>query len=142
MLAAMGGVNLIYGLGMLDLGMTFSYEQLIIDNEIAGKINRVLQGITVNDATLSVDVIANVQPGGTFLGERHTVDFMKSESSQADIFDRNMRSTWDAEGQTDVRDRAKMRAQQILNEHKPIPLEQDAQDEIRAIIVKTEKELL
>ena len=51
----MAGVNLIYGLGMLDLGMTFSYEQLIIDNEIAGMVNRVLKGVRVTDDSLELD---------------------------------------------------------------------------------------
>ncbi len=142
MLAAMGGVNLIYGLGMLDLGMTFSYEQLLIDNEIATMINRVLRGISVNDATLAVDVIAEVGCGGTFLGEEHTIEYMKSESSQARLFDRTMRSVWDSAGQTDVRDRAQKMAQQIINEHKPVPLEKDVADKIRSIIVEAEKELL
>lgn len=142
MLAAMGGVNLIYGLGMLDLGMTFSYEQLLIDNEIAMMINRVLRGINVNDATLAVDVIAEVGCGGTFLGEEHTIEFMKAESSQAQLFDRTMRSQWDAAGQTDVKERASKKAQEILTEHKPIPLEKDVADKIRDIIVEAEKELL
>jgi trimethylamine--corrinoid protein Co-methyltransferase len=138
----MGGVNLIYGLGMLDLGMTFSYEQLVIDAEIATMVNRVLRGIEVSDATLAVDVINEVQPGGTFLGEQHTIDFMKSESSQTKLFDRTMRSSWAAAGETDVKERANAMVQKILTEHKPTPLEQDAADKIRAIIVEAEKELL
>ena len=142
MLSAMGGINLIYGLGMLDLGMTFSYEQLIIDNEIAGMINRVLYGIPVNDATLAVDVIHEVGPGGTYLGEDHTLEFMRSESSLANLFDRNNRANWDAAGQTDVRDRAHVKAQEILNEYKPVPLEKDVADKIRSIISEAEKELL
>ncbi|HED24136.1 MAG TPA: [trimethylamine--corrinoid protein] Co-methyltransferase, partial [Firmicutes bacterium] len=34
MLAAQGGANLIYGAGMLELGVTFDFAQLLIDNEI------------------------------------------------------------------------------------------------------------
>ena len=127
---------------MLDLGKTFSYEQLVIDNEIAGMVNRVLRGITVNDATLAAEVIMAVKPGGTFLGEQHTIDFMRTESSQVDIFDRTMRSTWINAGETDVKDRAQKKAQDILTNYKPVPLEKDVHDKIKSIIAEAEKELL
>jgi trimethylamine--corrinoid protein Co-methyltransferase len=127
---------------MLDLGMTFSHEQLLIDNEIVRMVNRVLRGIPVNDATLGVDTIAEVGPGGTFLGEDHTLEFMKSESSLANLFDRLNRPNWEDEGSTNVKDRANKAVQQILQEHKPVPLEKDAADEIRSIIGAAEKELL
>jgi len=32
--AALAGANLIYGMGMLESGMTWSHEQFIIDNDI------------------------------------------------------------------------------------------------------------
>ncbi len=31
---ALAGANTLYGAGMLELGMTFSMEQLVIDNDI------------------------------------------------------------------------------------------------------------
>lgn len=141
LLAAMGGVNLIYGAGMLDLGMTFSYEQLLIDAEIAAMIGRVLKGIPVSDDTLAVDVIAKVKPAGSFLGQRHTVNYMKTEQSHASLFDRTMRSAWEAAGETDIKDRANKMAKEIFENHKPVPLNKDVQDKIRAIITDAEKNL-
>ena len=40
MLAALAGANLIYGAGMLEAGMTFSFGQLVIDDEIAAMVPR------------------------------------------------------------------------------------------------------
>ena len=37
-MAALAGANLIYGLGMIESGMTFDYGQLLMDNEIAKMI--------------------------------------------------------------------------------------------------------
>ncbi len=34
LLPALAGANTLYGAGMLELGMTFSMEQLVIDNDI------------------------------------------------------------------------------------------------------------
>ncbi|NIS68578.1 MAG: [trimethylamine--corrinoid protein] Co-methyltransferase, partial [Proteobacteria bacterium] len=56
LLPALAGANLIYGMGMLELGVTFSFGQLMIDNEIAGMVKRVVQGIRVADDTLAVEL--------------------------------------------------------------------------------------
>lgn len=135
----MAGVNLIYGLGMLDLGMTFSYEQLIIDNEIAGMVNRVLKGVRVTDDSLAVDIINKVGPAGSFLGEKHTVKYMKTDQSRAKIFDRNMRSTWEANGSVSINDKVNKIAQEIINEHQPMPIDKDVLDRFKVIIASAEK---
>lgn len=139
MLAAMAGVNLIYGLGMLDLGMTFSYEQLIVDDEIAGMINRTLKGIRVTDESLAVDLIDKVGPAGTYLGEKHTVKYMKTEQSRAKIFDRDMRSTWEDKGSPSINDRVNKIAREIINEHKPMPIDKDVLDKFKVIIAGATK---
>ena len=46
LLPALAGANLIYGMGMLELGVTFSFAQLVIDNEIARMCKRVVQGVS------------------------------------------------------------------------------------------------
>lgn len=135
----MAGVNLIYGLGMLDLGMTFSYEQLIIDNEIAGMVNRVLKGVRVTDDSLAVDIINKVGPAGSFLGEKHTVKYMKTDQSRAKIFDRNMRSAWESNGSVSINDKVKKIAQEIINEHQPMPIDKDVLDQFKVIIASAEK---
>lgn len=137
----MGGVNLIYGLGMLDLGMTFSFEQLVIDDEIARMVQRAISGIAVNEETLAVDVIEKVGPAGTFLGERHTVKHMRAgeEMSVAQLFDRTMRATWDAAGQPAINDVANQKVRDILENHEVKPLDQKVQDELNAIVAEGRK---
>jgi trimethylamine--corrinoid protein Co-methyltransferase len=56
-LAALAGANMIYGLGMIDLGMTLDFSQLVVDNEIAKMTRRILEGIPVSSDTLAVEVI-------------------------------------------------------------------------------------
>ena len=38
-LPALAGANVIYGSGMLEMGITFDLAQLVLDNEIAGMIS-------------------------------------------------------------------------------------------------------
>ena len=44
---------MVYGLGMLEMGVTLDFGQLVMDNEFAGMIKHVLNGIPVNDETLA-----------------------------------------------------------------------------------------
>ena len=63
LLPALAGANLIYGLGMIEMGMTIDYGQMVMDNEFARMIKYVVQGIPVNDETLAVDVIHEIGVG-------------------------------------------------------------------------------
>jgi trimethylamine---corrinoid protein Co-methyltransferase len=133
--------NILYGMGMMELGITMSYEQLLIDREIARMNKRVMQGITVNEDTLAVELIKAVGPGGNYLGERHTVKYMRQESSKARLIDRSMRQNWEKAGSKDMFQRAREEALEILNTHRPLPLEPEAAKKIRAIVEEAEAEL-
>lgn len=125
-------------MGMLELGVTFSYAQLLIDDEIAGMVKRVVQGITVNDATLAVEVIKHVGAGKDFLGQRHTRDFMAKEQSKPKIIDRRMRGAWSNRGGKSMADRANEKAIEIIENHKPVPLPEEVRKRFKEIIARAE----
>ena len=136
----MAGVNVIYGLGMLEMGVTLDFGQLVLDNEFAGMIKHVLNGIPVNDETLALDVIHSVGPFKDFLGTKHTLKHMKSQS-QPQLIDRRRRPKWEELGKTDIYQRACEKAREILETHQPDPLPDSVLTDIRSIIEETEKEL-
>lgn len=136
----MAGANLIYGLGMIEMGMTIDYGQLVMDNEFARMIKYSLQGIPVNDETLAVDVMHDVGPANDFLGHDHTFNHMQ-EQSQPALIDRRMREDWQAGGSTDLHQRATEKARQILETHRPEPLPEDVLAKMRAIVEEAEEEL-
>lgn len=138
---ALTGSNMIYGMGMLEMGMTMSCGQLLIDAEIVRMIRRIMQGIAVDQSTLALDVISSVGPGGTFLGQKHTMQYMRKESSQARLIDRKMYDSWVRSGKKDMAERANEEAIRILENHKPIPLPEDVAKEIRSIIEEAEYEI-
>lgn len=132
---------MIYGMGMLEMGMTMSYGQLLVDAEIVRMIRRIMQGIAVDHSTLALDVITAVGPGGTYLGQRHTMQNMRKESSQAKLIDRKMYDHWVRAGKKDMAERANEEALKILENHKPIPLPEDTAKVIRAIVEEAEYEI-
>ena len=132
---------MIYGMGMLEMGMTMSYEQLLIDAEIARMIRRVLQGIAVNDETLAVEVIKAAGPAGTYLNQRHTMKHMRKESSTTKLIDRQMYEGWEKSGRKDMSERAREEARKILETHTVEPLPEGTAKEIRNIIEEARAEM-
>ena len=131
---------MIYGLGMLESGITFDYGQLVLDCEFARMIKHTVQGFRVNDDTLALDVIKEIGPGGHYLMHEHTLNGMTSQS-RPELIDRQMREIWEKAGATTAYERAVAKAKWILENHKPEPLSDDILGKIRAIIDETEKEM-
>jgi trimethylamine--corrinoid protein Co-methyltransferase len=139
-LPALAGANLIYGLGMIEMGMTIDYGQMVMDNEFARMIKYLVQGIPVNDETLAVDVIKEIGVGKDFLSHESTYQHMRTQS-QPNLIDRRMREDWEASGRKDIYQRALDKARYILENHKPDPLPDDVLTAIRSIVEDAEAEL-
>jgi trimethylamine--corrinoid protein Co-methyltransferase len=131
---------MIYGLGMLESGITFDFGQLVLDCEFARMIKYTVQGIQVTDDTLALDVIKEIGPGGHYLMHEHTLKGMKSQS-RPELIDRQIREVWEKAGATTAYERAVAKAKWILENHKPEPLPDNVLAKIRAIIDETEKEM-
>ena len=136
----MAGANLIYGLGMIESGMTFDYGQLVMDDEFARMVKHAVAGIPVDDETLAVDVIASVGPFRDFLSEDHTMRHMRAQS-QSRVIDRRVREEWTAQGSSTIYERATEKAREFLATHEPLPVPDAARAEMRAIIAEAEKHL-
>ena len=136
----MAGANLIYGLGMLESGVTFDYGQLVMDNEFARMIKHVVGGIPVTSETLAVDVIGKVGPFNQFITEKHTFDHMK-KMSQPQLIDRRVRDKWEAAGGQSMHEKAMDKAREILKTHKPTPLPDEVRSKMRSIVGDVEAEI-
>jgi trimethylamine--corrinoid protein Co-methyltransferase len=117
-------------LGHVENALTFSYEQLVIDNEIAGYIKRMLRGFEVNEETIAFDVIKEVGIGGNYLTHRHTARNFRKEFWMSDLMER---LSWEAWSQQEIRGleaKARERAKKVIAEHYPEPL---SREQVRAI---------
>jgi trimethylamine--corrinoid protein Co-methyltransferase len=135
----LAGANIIYGLGMLEMGMTWSLPQLLIDADIADMIQFSLNGISVTDETLSVDVTKEVGYKKDFLTHRHTFKNRHIQSNPK-LIDRQMRVRWEEAGKTDMETRARALSAKVLENHKPTPLAPEALKAIHKLVNDTEAE--
>ncbi len=120
-LAGLAGATMIHeSAGMLASLLGVSFEGFVIDNDMLGAALRTVRGIEVTDATLSVDVIAEVTAGpGHFLGHEQTIALMERDYVYPEVGDRNNPEDWKDRGSTDIRERARVRAREILASHYP-----------------------
>lgn len=139
LMPALAGANMIYGLGMVDMGMTLDFGQIVADNEFALVIKRLLQGVPVDDDELAVDLIRSVGAGGNFLSEAHTMEFMRQSQFYPKLIDRNVYAHWKEQGATDYTTRVNEEAKRILETHQPEPLPDDTVKLLREIIIEAEK---
>ena len=137
LLPALAGANMIYGVGMLDSGMTWDYAQAVMQNEMVSMIVKSIQGIPLSDELMALDVIESVGPGGEYITHEHTYNNMKQQS-QVDLFDRNTRDAWEERGSKDIVEKSYEKAFDILKNHKPEPLPGNVQVSLNEIFKEAE----
>ena len=124
--AVMGGVNLLlHGTGWLEGGLLTSYEKFVIDADILNMVTEMLRPITIDDATLAVEAIAEVGPAGHFFGSPHTQERYESEHFQPMVSSWSNYETWEEAGRLEAHHRAEYLADKIIAAHSEPPLDPD-----------------
>jgi trimethylamine--corrinoid protein Co-methyltransferase len=106
---------------------------------MAQMVKRTVNGISVKDETLAVDVIKEIGIGKDYLSHDSTYRHMRTLSASR-IFDRTMREQWEQAGHTDIYTKATQKAREVLETHVPKPLPDDVRKEIRSIVELAEAE--
>jgi trimethylamine--corrinoid protein Co-methyltransferase len=138
LLAAMTGINNIAGAGMLIFESTQSYEKLVIDDMLAGMIQRFIRGIDINDETLALSELREVgTTGGDFLRLHHTLAWFRREHYMpGKLVDRQPYESWQSQGSLTSLDRARNKVKELLTTHE-VPHLTKAQSQDLDLIVKT-----
>jgi trimethylamine--corrinoid protein Co-methyltransferase len=133
-LVALAGADLIAAAGLMQDALTSSAEQLVIDNEILGMIFRATRGIELSEDTLALETIMNVGPGGDFLTELHTRNFMRKEHFQSRLVYQTGAALQPAPVQQTILDAARDTVDSIIKSHRPVQLANEAIVEIQDIV--------
>jgi trimethylamine--corrinoid protein Co-methyltransferase len=128
----LAGVDMLNMGGLLDALKVFDFGKAVIDDEIALMLKRIKRGLEFTDADLSLDVIAQIGPGGSFMIHPQTMKHMKSTALLTSLADRNARAPWDAKGALDTHQRAMARVRDILLHASPAVFPAEVDSRIRA----------
>ncbi|MBE9514422.1 MAG: trimethylamine methyltransferase family protein [Chloroflexi bacterium] len=114
--------------------------QAILDDDLAGMVGRFMEGITVNDETLAIDLIEQVGPiPGHFLNREHTRKWWKHEQFVPRSADRLTYPEWINTGKKSCLDYARQRMEEILATHKPTPLTPGQEQDVERILEEARK---
>jgi len=75
------------------------------------------------------------------MGEKHTLEHIKSERYLPKLSDKRTRGQWERLGSRDLADVARERVKQIIATHQPDPLPKDIKKELDAKKTEIEKRL-
>ena len=123
--APLAGVNLAHDTGYLGSGMIGALEALVLSDEVIGYARHVTRGVALNADTQAIDVIDRVGPGGSYLGDDHTVDHFRTEFWRSELLNRQVYDNWKQGGEKHLGQKLNDKARHILDTHKPAALSED-----------------
>jgi len=113
-LAALAGINLVSGPGILDYILTQSLEKLVLDHEACAMALRLARGIERRGDD-AVGLIAELVQKGEFLSHPHTRRHWREELSiPAAVVDRQTYGDWEAAGARTAEERAHAEVERLL----------------------------
>lgn len=124
---------------MVELGMTFSMEQLVIDNEIIRMFKKTMEGVRIDDQTLDVE---NIKAGGVgcdFIGNETTLMNIDIQSKPT-IFDRDMLGQWMSSGSKNIVEVAHMVVEDVMANYKVLPIPEDRLKAMDAVMDRVARE--
>jgi trimethylamine---corrinoid protein Co-methyltransferase len=135
--AVMGGVNfLMHGAGWMEGGLSASAGKLVLDADLLGMVAALCEPIVVDDATLAVDAIREVGPGGHFFGVAHTQERFRTAFHRPMISDWRNYESWAEAGRPDATQRAIELAQTLLAAYEPPAMDSAVSEELHAFVAR------
>ena len=120
----LSGVNfMLHACGWLEGGLVSSFEKFVMDADQLGALHKMAQGVAIDEEAQAMGAIAEVGPGGHYLGCAHTQANFKSAFWRAEVFDFKPYETWFEEGARDTMALATERVQRMLDTYQQPPLD-------------------
>ena len=135
LMAALAGVNVVSGAGMLEFENCQSLEKLVVDHEACGMALRLVQGIEGREELLAEELYGDLADGELFLTSRRTLARLREEVRlPGEVIDRRPRRLWEENGSRDTSRRARDEVDALLASHRPPPLPDQVRRELIEIM--------
>ncbi len=136
----LAGVNFVlHTAGWLEGGLSMGYEKFVMDADQAGMMHTLLAGVDLSENGQAMSAIREVGPGKHFLGCAHTQANFETAFYRSPLADNNSYEQWEAEGATDMNQRANALWKKQLAEYEAPPLD-PAKDEALLDYMKRRKD--
>jgi len=129
------------GAGWLEGGLTASFEKLIVDAEMLQMMMEYLKPIHVDEQTLGLETIAEVEPGGHFFGTQHTLDRYEHAFYTPLVSDWSNYETWEEGGSRTTTERANSIWKQLLREYQQPELDAAIDEALEEYVTRRKREI-
>jgi trimethylamine---corrinoid protein Co-methyltransferase len=134
LIAALSGINMVSGAGMLDFESCQSMEKLVIDCEIIGMAKRLLRGVEAHEDPIAVTLLRRLGHRAEYLGDAHTLKWFRSELHfPSSVIDRGSFEGWKRKGGKNAFQRASERVSSLVSAYQTPPEARALGAELRAI---------
>jgi trimethylamine--corrinoid protein Co-methyltransferase len=129
-------------LGTVVSNLALSAEQAVLDKEIVSYINKLLEGIAVDEDTIAVDLIKETGSDGDFMSTEHTVRRARTEFWHSEFFHNGSFDAWIAAGRKGPLDLASQTVNDAMKADLPLLISEDAAREVDRVVEDAERALL
>ena len=130
------------GLGTVVSNLALSPEQAVLDKEMVSYLNKLLEGVTVDEDALAVDLIKDVGSEGDFMSTEHTVRRARTEYWHSALLHNGPFDAWIAEGRKGPFDHARQVVSDAIGVDLPLLISEDAAKEVDNVVEDAERALL
>jgi len=137
LMAALCGINMVSGAGMMDFESCQSPEKLVVDAEIIGMAKRLVAGLEPRDNPIALSLMRRMGHRAEYLGDPHTLKwFSKELYIPSRVIDRGSLDAWKAAGSKSGAERARERVAELVARYALPPVPADLARELRAIATR------
>jgi trimethylamine--corrinoid protein Co-methyltransferase len=134
LLAALAGINMVSGAGMMDFESCQSLEKLVIDAEMIGMAKRLIRGIEPREDPIALTLFHKLGHRADYLAEPHTLKwFSKELYLPSSVIDRSTTDGWRRKGAKTTAERAAERVRTLVAAYEPTAVPAGLRAELRAI---------
>ncbi|WP_283643301.1 trimethylamine methyltransferase family protein [Marinovum algicola] len=136
------GANYIWhSAGWNEAGMHCSVAKFVVDAEQCAMAYRMAEGPKWSDFDAALAAVADVGPGGHYLGHPHTQENFQTAYFMPELFDNNSIEQWVADGSKEITARALEHARKLLAEYQEPRLDLARNEALLDYIARREREI-
>ncbi len=136
-LAALAGINMVSGAGMMDFETCQSFEKLVLDAEIIGMAKRLAGGIEAREQPIALNIMRKLGHRADYLADAHTLKWFRRELYiPSEVIDRGSFDSWKRKGSKSAFDRASERVDRLVSAYEPAVRSEKLVAELRSITTR------
>lgn len=93
---------ILHSCGVMNSFNTLSYEKYLLDEQNIEMIRKIVNGMKIFTGDKELENISDVGPGGQYISEEHTMEYMYSELYTTRLFNKMGYPSWVKEGKKDA----------------------------------------